>query len=167
MKVFRQAEIYDLPQIMEIIKEAKASLKLMGIDQWQDGYPNEEAIQKDLAEQVGYVIEDQQVVVAYCALIEGIDQTYVQIEGKWSNDDPYFVMHRTCVSSKYTKRGYGKFLFSNYERLAKEKGLNLRIDTHLENHKMRKLIESWGFIQCGYIYTSAHKLRIAYDKILD
>ena len=39
-----KASIDDLASIMEIVIEAKAYLKSQNIDQWQDGYPNEEGL---------------------------------------------------------------------------------------------------------------------------
>lgn len=45
---FRLAEKSDLDKIMEIIEEAKDYLKTLGIDQWQNGYPNEEKILSDI-----------------------------------------------------------------------------------------------------------------------
>ena len=39
---------------MDIINQAKAFLKEQGIDQWQTGYPNMEAILGDIEKQRGY-----------------------------------------------------------------------------------------------------------------
>lgn len=40
MKI-RNAELCDLPYLLEMLENAKASLRALGIDQWQNGYPNE------------------------------------------------------------------------------------------------------------------------------
>ena len=45
---------------MEIIQDAKESLAQRQVDQWQDGYPDEEIIFEDILESRGYVaVEDQ------------------------------------------------------------------------------------------------------------
>ena len=44
----RKAHQADLPAIMEIIHQAQQSLAEQGVDQWQDGYPDEAAILRDM-----------------------------------------------------------------------------------------------------------------------
>ena len=53
----RTARPNDLPRIKQIIRQAKTLLKVRQVDQWQDGYPNEEILQDDLARGKGYVLE--------------------------------------------------------------------------------------------------------------
>ena len=43
MKI-RNAELCDLPYLLEMLENAKASLRALGIDQWQNGYPNETTV---------------------------------------------------------------------------------------------------------------------------
>lgn len=40
--ILRQTKLEDISRVMEIINQAKCYFKENGIDQWQDGYPNEE-----------------------------------------------------------------------------------------------------------------------------
>ena len=44
----RKAHPADLPEIMTIIHQAQKSLAEQGVDQWQDGYPDEAAILRDI-----------------------------------------------------------------------------------------------------------------------
>ena len=53
--MIRKATPADLPAIMEIINEAKVTLKASGIDQWQKGYPNEAVILQDINGGYSYV----------------------------------------------------------------------------------------------------------------
>ena len=41
---FRKTTIEDIKSIMQIIDEAKEYFRKMGIDQWQNGYPNSDVI---------------------------------------------------------------------------------------------------------------------------
>ncbi|MDU2111026.1 MAG: hypothetical protein E7E92_00735, partial [Clostridiales bacterium] len=43
---FRKSTKSDVTKIMEIVKQAQEYFKSQGIDQWQNGYPNEEVINK-------------------------------------------------------------------------------------------------------------------------
>ena len=50
---------------MDIINDAKKHLKDQGIDQWQNGYPDETAIQRDIASGKGYfVVEGESILVS-------------------------------------------------------------------------------------------------------
>ena len=44
----RKSTKKDIPQILSIIDDAKTLLKSMEIDQWQNGYPNQEQIENDI-----------------------------------------------------------------------------------------------------------------------
>ena len=44
----------EIQRIMEIIQDAKESLAQRQVDQWQDGYPDEEIIFEDILESRGY-----------------------------------------------------------------------------------------------------------------
>ena len=44
----RNAEPKDAARILEIIESAKLSIRTLGIDQWQNGYPNMESVLSDI-----------------------------------------------------------------------------------------------------------------------
>ena len=46
--IIRSANSGDLSRILEIYGAAKQSLRAMGIDQWQDGYPNADSVRTDI-----------------------------------------------------------------------------------------------------------------------
>ena len=46
--IFRKTEKKDIAGILEIIESAKERMKNMGLDQWQNGYPNENSIMEDV-----------------------------------------------------------------------------------------------------------------------
>ena len=47
--ILRPTKIEDISRVIDIINQAKTYFKNNDIDQWQDGYPNEETIEKDIA----------------------------------------------------------------------------------------------------------------------
>ena len=61
----RMAYPNEINRIMEIIQDGKDSLAAAGVDQWQDGYPDQEIIFEDILESRGYVAVENQEVVAY------------------------------------------------------------------------------------------------------
>ena len=64
---FRKSVKSDIPEIMGIIKQAQDYFKEKNIDQWQNGYPNEEVINNDIENEESYVmIKDDKIVATTC-----------------------------------------------------------------------------------------------------
>lgn len=68
MMEFRKAEKNDMVRIMELIRQAKVFLKANGVDQWQDGYPEQRDIEGDIRDGIGYVLTDDDVIIAYTGI---------------------------------------------------------------------------------------------------
>ena len=73
----RRATKADLPAILTIINEAKAYLKEQGINQWQAGYPTNQDIEKDIEQQISYVlmVMDRLLVRPHCGQITMLTTT--------------------------------------------------------------------------------------------
>lgn len=162
----RKAQVDDIPKIMIIIRDAQAFLKQQGIDQWQNNYPNLETISNDVQNDHGYVLIVDNRILAYGAIINGIEPTYAVIEdGAWLNDDPYIVVHRLAVDSAHRGQKIASCFIAETIKLAKKWGVyNLRIDTHRDNLIMQKMIINNEFNYCGVIYLASKDQRLAYQK---
>ena len=76
MKI-RNAELCDLPYLLEMLENAKASLRALGIDQWQNGYPNETTLREDIQNKIcRVVIDDDNNILASAAVYVGDEPTY-------------------------------------------------------------------------------------------
>ena len=62
----------DLPAVMQIIAAAQADFCERGIDQWQNGYPNEQVIRGDMARGESYVAMRGDQVVATVMITFGM-----------------------------------------------------------------------------------------------
>ena len=51
----RRAVLDDVEAIAGLFDQARDALKAAGIDQWQDGYPNEADARRDIKAGMGYV----------------------------------------------------------------------------------------------------------------
>lgn len=162
----RRAVEADIPQIMTVIEDARRRLFFLGIDQWQDGYPDEAAIRNDIEKGCGWVIDDSELPgpAAYAAIVKGPDPYYAEIkDGSWLYpDEPYLVIHRICVRDGRTNRGLAARLIQQASLLAAREGVNLRIDTHPDNLRMQHLAASAGFVRCGIVQVR-DGARIAYE----
>lgn len=164
----RKSRKDDLKYIIEIINEAKEFLKESKIDQWQQGYPNEEVILKDIENQHSYVLEDNNKIIGTVALSFDREETYDLIyNGKWISNGEYAVIHRIASSRKYNIKGIGTEIIKNIEKICIDEGIrNIKIDTHEKNLVMQKLLEKNNFKYCGVIYLEDKAKRIAFEKVI-
>jgi len=83
-----------------------------GSEQWQNGYPNEQTVQDDIANGYAYVLIDNNVVIAYAAIIFGVEPAYNDIKGRWlPMIDPYVTVHRVATSNAVKGKGVATKLF--------------------------------------------------------
>lgn len=154
-------------KVLSIYEDGRISLKEKGVNQWQDEGPSLESLLVDMKNNFSYVLEDGEKIVGTTAVTEGIDKTYLEIDGAWINGEDYVAVHRFAVSRVCRGKGYGKKMFKEIEGLAKSKGIkNIRVDTHKDNESMNGLLKSSGYIYCGIIRLENGDLRNAYQKEL-
>lgn len=156
-----------LKDIMTIIGQAKRRMKEQGLDQWQDGYPDEAAILNDIKHKQGHVFRKRFVFAAYAAIVFDKDPYYEKIDGKWlSNGEPYVTVHRLAVHDDFLGLDLARHALKFAERKARAKGVKwFRIDTHHDNRAMRNLIRDFGFTLCGIVQVR-DGMRMAYEKKL-
>lgn len=161
---FRMANELDRESILNIYLEGANALKEDGVDQWQGQYVPSF---KDVDEHLGvdlYVLEYHKRIVSTACLVEGIDEDYENINGKWNTSIPYVSIHKVGTSNEYKKQSFGRKMMSYIENLAKRKRMNLRIDTHKDNKKMRNFIISCGYKYTGEVILQGELERLGYDK---
>ncbi len=154
----------DINTAMEIIDEAKAHLKEQGIDQWQNGYPDYNCIKSDAEKSIGYFIIEEEEIIGYLCMDFSGEPAYNTLEGSWSSDRDYVVVHRMAFSNKARGNNLASQAFSLVEEHSRAKGVNyFRIDTDEDNKKMQHIIKKNGFTYCGVInFDNSEK--IAFDK---
>lgn len=161
---FKVSKFTELLKINEIIKHAKRRLKSNHIDQWQNGTPNLKMLFLDILRGESYVLKNKARVLATAMVSNREEETYRAIEGQWSSNTPYTVIHRFAIADDYYGKGVGTIMIKSIEEVCENK--YLRIDTHTDNLPMRRLLEKNGFIFCGVILLKDGSKRNAYDKIL-
>lgn len=161
---FRMANESDRESILEIYLDGVEALKADGVDQWQGKYISSF---KDIDEHLGidlYVLEYHRRIVSTVCLVEGIDKDYEKINGKWNTSIPYISIHKVATSNEYKKQSFTKKMMNYVENFAKRKKMDLRIDTHKDNKKMRNFILSCGYKYTGEVVLQGELERLAYDK---
>ena len=115
---FRKATQDDADKIWKILQQAIERRRLDNSQQWQNGYPNPETVHSDIEKQIGYVLVENDNVVAYSAVILNDEPAYEKIEGKWLSDGDFNVVHRLAVSDEVAGKGYASEIFRRIEDLS-------------------------------------------------
>lgn len=160
----RKAKHSDLAAIMAIINQAKAYFKSHGINQWQDGYPNEISIVNDIQRNESYVLDNDGDIVATVMISANGENNYNYIEGNWLTDGKYLVIHRIAIRDDQKGNGLAKIIFDQAIKLFDLP--SLRIDTHEDNKSMQRFLQKYGFSYCGIIYLENKETRLAFEKII-
>ena len=161
MMEIRQATLQDTERLMEIFDIARGFMRTTGNpNQWINGYPQQELIEKEIIAGHCFVCVDktQQVIATFCFIV-GDDPTYAVIEdGEWPSDVPYAVIHRLASDGSH------KGIAAEGIQWCAQQINCLRADTHADNKVMQHLLEKNGFIRCGIIYVANGTARIAYQR---
>ncbi|ELP86061.1 hypothetical protein EIN_327080 [Entamoeba invadens IP1] len=128
--------------------------------QWGDVYPTIEQITIDIEKNGLYVCTSNNIISAVFACFPGPDQTYGEIEGNWTNNLEYHVIHR--IASNNTVKDIGKYCI----QWCLNKFKNIRIDTHKDNKKMLLLMNQMKFTYCGIVHVRNSE-RVAFQKLID
>ena len=171
----RRAEIADMDALLDILEQAKAYLRESGVDQWQEGYPNREALAADIEAGRGWLFEcvDNGEIAGYECVAMTPEVCYREIDGAWLTEgENYAVIHRAMAAARYRGTRLAAEMFSFAAELASGMGrLSVRVDTHRDNKAMNRLCEKQGFTYCGVVDLglvdpASDSLRNAYEKIL-
>lgn len=157
----------DIPQIEKIISDARKYLADFGIDQWQEQYPTNDMLKKDIDLGTSFVIDDNGKIAATMSLSFLPDKHYDSIEGgRWLSPYEYGVLHRVAISQEYRGRHLVDELFKFAKKTAIENGIrSLRIDTHEGNPAMKTAIKRNGYTKCGVVSMGKAGLRDAFELI--
>lgn len=163
----RKAEPRDIPRMAKLYDDARTSLRALGIDQWQDGYPNAGTAEADIQAGVAWVLEEDGEVLATAAVYVGHEPTYDEIfDGSWEADaDTYGIIHRIAVDPAAKKHGLASAIMAHCTALCVQANVSTqRCDTHEGNLPMRRTLEKNGYVYCGVIYLESGASRVAYEK---
>ncbi len=164
---FRPAQASDLPRVWELVQQAKVLMDREGRRQWDESYPLPAHLEEDLRHRYAYVLSDRASVIAYAAVVFDGEPAYRRIHGRWLSDGPFVVVHRLAVAEDCQGHGVATRLMREVEKLSVGQGVfSFRVDTHLENTRMRRVLEKCGFIYCGEVFYPRGS-RMAYEKRLN
>lgn len=167
--IIRNATKEDAPRILEIIEAAKVSLRELGLDQWQNGYPNMESILQDIELGISRVLDDDGKILATAAVYVGNEPTYNEItDGNWlTENQTYGIIHRIAAALDCKNKGSASRIMAYCAEISRAAGVtSMRCDTHFGNVIMQHTLEKNGYQRCGTIYLEDGSPRVSYEKLL-
>ena len=168
----RPAVEEDLPAILRIVDEARASLKRHRVDQWQGEYPSAQIFLNDMARSECFVVLHGEEIAAFFVLSTAEEESYEGItDGKWTEGIDCCVLHRAAVAAAWRGSGLADQMLRFVEQQCRAFGLRcIRTDTHKKNKAMQNLLRQSGYRYRGNLVISAEPghetARQAYEKIL-
>jgi hypothetical protein len=164
--ILRKADLSEIDPIWEILQQAIEQRRRDGSEQWQNGYPNQQTVHDDIKNGYGYVITENTVIIAYAAIIFGIEPAYNEINGQWLTNGDYVAVHRVATSNSVKGKGVATNLFRLLENLSIEHNVySIKVDTNFDNIPMLKILENLQYRYCGEISFGGAP-RKAYEKVL-
>lgn len=163
----RKAIPADIDPIMQIFRQAQASLKAQGVDQWQNGYPNPEIVATDIAAGHDHVCVEADRIAATVTLSFNNEKTYEHIyNGRWLSTEQYGVIHRMAVADDFKGQGLAAALIRQAEQICLSRDIHsLKVDTHRHNQVMQNMLVKSHFLYCGIIYLTDGQERLAFEKL--
>ena len=157
------ATMDDLFELDELAVKVISNMKDSKIPQWELKYPRYEHFEKDVIQNALIIYKEKNVILGCMAILPENDPPYKTINS-WQKDYS-IVIHRVLVHPDTQGKGIAKQMLD----FAKDYGRkfayeSIKIDTHLDNYKMRSFLKKNGFIEGDYIEVMD---RIAYEYILE
>lgn len=166
--ILRETRKEEINEVMKIINEGKVLLKNNSVNQWQNGYPNEDVILRDILNDESYVLEHNNEIIGTTALSFRGEKTYDKIyEGKWLSNGEYAVVHRIAACKIDGIKSVGTEILKEVEKICLLRNIkNIKIDTHEDNKIMQRLLSKNNYKYCGVIYLEDGSKRIAFEKVI-
>lgn len=163
----RKAIPADAESIMQIFRQAQTGLRVQGVNQWQNGYPNMEIVDMDIMSGNCLVCVVNGLIGASFVLTFEPEATYDRIySGQWLSEGQYGIIHRMAAADAFKGRGLGAEMIEMAEQIALSRGIrSIKVDTHRDNNPMQNLLRNNKFQYCGVIYLDNGQERLAFEKL--
>ncbi len=157
------ANSLDLEEIDQLAVLVIKDMQTSNIPQWNLSYPRKEHFKDDISMEALIIVRDESKILGCMTILEENDPPYKTIDS-WIGKNS-IVLHRILVHPSIRNKGVAKQMIDysiNYG--IEHKYDSIKIDTHLENFKMRAFLQKNGFVEGDYIKVMD---RIAYEKMLE
>lgn len=147
----RKSRTDEIKEIMRIINNAIKDMESEAIYQWDNIYPTEGVIYKDIAEGNLYVYMSENAICGFAVFNDFQDSEYETVPWIYTIGKS-LIIHRLCVDPKYKGKGIATKLINYAEKLGRDnKYESIRLDSFTENNRACKLYEKNGYEKRGIV----------------
>jgi ribosomal protein S18 acetylase RimI-like enzyme len=150
--LIRKAEGGDLPAMMGLLRDCARDMQANGIDQWDENYPPEDVVHRDIAAGTAYVCAVEGHVAGMFAMDENQSPEYEAV-GWRLTAKRIAVIHRLAVSPTCRRQGIASQLMDFAESQAAAMGYDvIRLDTYSRNFRSMSLFPGRGYLKAGQVH---------------
>lgn len=145
----RKATLEDVDRLIKLVHDCISAMRAMGIDQWDDVYPDRRTVERDVAAGTLEVLYDSQGILACITLDQSMDPMWQGLD--WTADsEPAVAVHRLMVDPAVQGRGCARLLMAHAEEGARRQGFrSIRLDCFLQNPRAMSFYSSLGYRRTG------------------
>lgn len=150
--MIRLANKLDIPEILKLTAACAQAMADVGIHQWNESYPSQEAFERDIRRGELYLLLENKNIVGTIVISTFMDQEYYSVPWLTVNQNNYYI-HRLAVHPTHQKKGYGKLLMDYAEEIARNNhAVSVRLDTFSQNKRNNTFYKSRGYQKVGSIF---------------
>lgn len=153
----------DLQELDDLAVLVINEMQNSSIPQWKIDYPRYKHFSNDIEQEALYLFKENNEILGTCTILPENDPPYKTISS-WIKEKS-LVIHRILVHPLHRNKGIADKFISLAVELCKQGNYeSIKIDTHLDNYRMRNFLKRKGFIELEYIQVMD---RIAYEFVLE
>jgi RimJ/RimL family protein N-acetyltransferase len=139
----------DLSALIELTAACIARMRSEGIEQWDEVYPAESDLRRDVLAKNVWVLRSEGEIVGCMTLDGRPDPLWASIP--WQHTaEPIGVVHRLMIVPSHQGRGLARRLMNFAEAEARRQGFTaIRLDSFLQNPTSMALYKKLGYTQVG------------------
>jgi GNAT superfamily N-acetyltransferase len=146
-----QAAPAELPEIMALIASCVRDMEARQIHQWDEIYPDESVIRKDVDSRTLYAARRNGRITGIIVLNESPEPQYGEVPWRYPGKK-ILVVHRLLVDPRRQRRGIAGRLMDFAEGLAEDQGYQtIRLDAFVENPGALTFYERRGYHRAGRV----------------
>jgi RimJ/RimL family protein N-acetyltransferase len=139
----------DVPALLRLAADCIARMRSEGIEQWDDVYPAESDLQRDIGAKSLWVLKEGAEVIGCMTLDTTQDPLWAAMN--WEHTaEPIAAVHRLMIAPSRQGRGLARRLMVFAEAQASQNDCHaIRLDSFVQNPTSTALYEKLGYRQAG------------------
>jgi len=146
----RVAKVEDIDELMRLVASCIERMRMIGIDQWDEVYPDRGTIDADIRSSAAFLAVLANEISGLVVMNEHQEPEYADVP--WTTHGRAAVVHRLMVSPKVEGLGVGRALMGFVEKRAIVLGYDcIRLDVFCKNPRAVSFYEGAGYKHAGQV----------------